>query len=893
MPSLPPGRVTLKLRITRRHCLLCACLLGIALSAAHSATASPPASRTTIAPAAVTVTGQVEDRTGAIIPGARVALRRANGTIVASTVTDSAGTFRLSQPPPGEYKLAIVVAGFTPVTRALRIDAMPVPPLTLMLDLASVSTSVNVNAGTEIDPAAPDRNGDAAVISADEMKSIPVFDGDIVATLSALLDAGASGEGGPTLIVDGVEMKSLGVAASAIDRVSINQDPYSALYHNPGRGQVEIVTKSTADSFHGSASITYRNAALNASNYFSPVKPPDRRLIFEGFLTGPIRPLHNTAFLFSLTRAQDDTANTVAATIVDPAQPASPTGIVFTQNVPTPTRATRLTMKVNRQYNDHHSGFINYRYLGSRNTDRNVGGLTLPSAGQVTDNYDQDITYHDDLILGANRLNQFNLLFEHNIDTDTSDQQAPALVVQGAFTGGGAQADTLQTENNPNLQDVFSWTPHWQHGTHQLKFGVQLPNMGRRILEDHTNRLGTYTFASLAAYQAGTPLTFSVQQGQSRFLTYYLQPSAFFQDLYQATPRLSISAGLRYDWQNTLPGTVDGVQPRLSLAYLLDKPHAMVLRVGGGIYIRRVGVNIGRQLVQYEHAAERSLLLTSVPCYPCNPATFAAQPPSLFQFEPNVHAPEQGYFGASLERQMLKKASLTLTYNGYRGWHALRSIDVNAPLPPFTSAVRPNAAYAQVLQLGSGGYQKSDSAIVNFRGRVGPAFSGFLQYTYSHSDSNTTYSTFIPQNQYRPNDEWSRADNDQRHRLALFGTFLPDKPLNLGLGFFEDSAGPYTETTGTDDFHTGLVNARPAGVPRNSLDGGDYTDLQLRLGYTRKLHPNLKDLSPAIALSLSSFNTLNHPSFGNYVGVVTSPRFMQPTTASAPRQLQFAVSYTF
>ena len=125
---------------------------------------------------------------------------------------------------------------------------------------------------------------------------------------------------------------------------------------------------------------------------------------------------------------------------------------------------------------------------------------------------------------------------------------------------------------------------------------------------------------------------------------------------------------------------MDAVQPKLALAYLLEKDHALVIRAGGGEYMRRVGVNVGQQLARYQYAAERSLLITSDLCYPitnCN--SLAAQPPNLFNFVPNIKAPMQGYFGVSVERELTKKSTVTIGYEGYRGWHALQSIDVNAP----------------------------------------------------------------------------------------------------------------------------------------------------------------------------------------------------------------------
>ena len=766
--------------------------------------------------------------------------------------------------------------------------------MTLILKPAIVATSVDVSADT-LDMAAPDNNQDAASISAEDIKSLPVLDGDIVATLSAFLDAGATGEGGATLIVDGVEMKTAGVAPSAIERVSINQDPYSAQYRQPGRGQVEIVTKNTADKFHGSANFSIRDHIFDAKDRFATVKPPNQRLLFEGYLTGPIRHFRNTTFLLSSLVQRQNTYNQVtASTGTDPITllPIAP------GNVLAPYRNYNLTMKVARQISDHHSAYLLYRFFDTSRGNRGTGGLSLATAGYTTYRFDMDLTFHDDLAFAPNKFNSFSILFERNADRQVSTLQAPSIIVQGAFNGGGAQADEFQTENNPNISDIVSWSVGGSsHSVHQLKFGLQFPNLGRRVLEDFSNRQGTYTFASLAAYQANTPLSFSLQQGQSRFLTHFDQPSAFFLDQIQVTSRLTVTPGVRYDFQNALPNTKDAILPRLSFAYLLDKQHAMVIRTGGGLYMRRVGVNLSQQLARYEHAAERSLLITTGICYPNFNAPgcplLPSQPPSLYVDAPNLKAPFQGFFGLSIEREITKNSTLTIGYQGYRGWHGLQSVDINAPLPPFVSYARPNPNFAQILEQRSGGIQRSDALNVSFKGRIRDIFAGYLQYTFGHADSNTEWSTFTPQNQYKPNDEWSRTNNDQRHRANLIGTFFPDKPLTLGLGFYAYSAMPYTITTGADDYKTGLANSRPAGIPRNSLNGGNYQDLQVRLNYIRKLRPNLKDASPTITFSASTFNTLNRTNYEDYVGVITSPHFKQPTSDSNPRRLQFGVTYNF
>ena len=829
------------------------------------------------------ISGVVADSTGAIIPNARVELTRRDGTLVVAGNTDSAGHFQIAAPGrAGEFRLVVTLTGFEPVVRPITVGAAALTPLNLVMNPANVATSVDVNASSSVELASPENNADAASVSAADIKSLPVLDGDIVTALEAFLDAGATGEAGASLVVDGVEVSQLGMAPSAIERVSINQNPYSAQYRQPGRGQVEIVTKQAAEKFHGSFTYSVRDQKFNGTNYFATNKPQDNKQTFDGFLTGPVRPLRDTGFLLSILRQQRNADQEVDAL-------GAPAGEAATANVPSPFRSTNLSMKVAHQINDHHSMYLLYRFYDNNQPNSNVGGLTLASAGYTYYYFGNDITFHDDDAFASNKLNQFNVLFERNSDRFVSAQQTPSIIVQGAFNGGGAQNDQLQTENNPNVSDIVSWTLR----KHDLKFGVQLPNLGRRVLEDNTNRQGTYTYANLAAYAQNQPSTFSLQQGQTRFLTHYDQPGAFIQDQIQMTPKLTVTPGVRYDFQNALPGTMDAIQPKLALAYVLDKDHGLVVRTGGGIYMRRVGVNVGQQLARYQYAAERSLLLTAGVTYPESGTTALSSPPSLFNFVPGIKAPMQGYFGLSVEREIFKKATVTLGYEGYRGWHALQSIDINAPLPPFTSAARPNPEFSQVLQLHSGGIQRSDAMIASYRGRLGPYFSGFAQYTWQHARADTEFSTFTPQNQYAPNDEYGRTNNDQRQRLNLFGTIFPDKPLNMGVGFYAYTPQPYTELTGTDDYHTGLFNARPAGVPRNSLNGGGYQDLQLRLGYTHKLRPKLKDASPTLALSLASFNTLNRVNFEDYVGVVTSPDFMRPTAANSPRRMMLSVGYTF
>ena len=140
------------------------------------------------------------------------------------------------------------------------------------------------------------------VMSTEELKSMPIFDDDYVTAMGSFLDPGQGMTGGTGLMVDGVEANRALVSPSAVEEVHINQDPYSAQYYRPGRGQMEIVTKQAADAYHGQLNFMFRDAAMNAQQDFAPNKPAEQRRIYEGSVTGPL--WHAKKSSFSRSRCQ-------------------------------------------------------------------------------------------------------------------------------------------------------------------------------------------------------------------------------------------------------------------------------------------------------------------------------------------------------------------------------------------------------------------------------------------------------------------------------------------------------------------------------------------------------------------------------------------------------------
>jgi hypothetical protein len=151
----------------------------------------------------------------------------------------------------------------------------------------------------------------------------------------------------------------------------------------------------------------------------------------------------------------------------------------------------------------------------------------------------------------------------------------------------------------------------------------------------------------------------------------------------------------------------------------------------------------------------------------------------------------------------------------------------------------------------------------------------------------------MPPNGYDLSQEYARADFDQRHRFDLLGTINAGSLFTVGASIALYSGRPYSITTGRDDFNTGVANARPAGVPRNSLVGPDYEELDLRLSHDLSLNRAGKSGNPIMTFGIDVFNVLNRVNDVAYIGTLTSPFFGQAVTAQPPRRLQLSVRTRF
>jgi hypothetical protein len=268
------------------------------------------------------------------------------------------------------------------------------------------------------------------------------------------------------------------------------------------------------------------------------------------------------------------------------------------------------------------------------------------------------------------------------------------------------------------------------------------------------------------------------------------------------------------------------------------------------------------------------------------------------ELKTNAKTPYQIQYGLSIERQLGEKATAIVSVYSARGIDEFRSVDVNAPAITITNGditvgARPNPNFSRIRQMQPEGFWQGDGMDISYRGRFNKYFTGFGRYTWSHYEANTGGIGWYPQNQYDPNDEWSNAGWDRRHRVGMYAMFNPESVLNLSAGVFANTGTPWTELTGTDAYGDDLFNTRPEGVERNTETNPSYVDMDLRWGHDFAFTSNKDEDAPKLGFSAGAFNLLNHVNGGGIDQVVNTSSFGEITSAAPPRRIQLGMRFEF
>jgi Carboxypeptidase regulatory-like domain len=281
------------------------------------------------------IVGQVTDATDAALPGATVTVTNRDTGLKRTSRTDDAGRFDFPQLLPGTYSVGATAPGFAP-RQIENVFAGLGQRQTADLKLQIARAKQMIEVTSEAPILNPGNANTSTTLNAPALENLPNPGGDLTYPLQfaagALINTAGNGNdfvggtngygnvefnGLPALsngyIVDGLETNdpltnlnsglstNLVLGLNSISEVTVNTLSYSVDQGRYGASQVNYVTKSGANQFHGNLYELWNGSLLNASDYFAnsssqTVKPRSTVNHFGGSLGGPI--VHDKLFFF-------------------------------------------------------------------------------------------------------------------------------------------------------------------------------------------------------------------------------------------------------------------------------------------------------------------------------------------------------------------------------------------------------------------------------------------------------------------------------------------------------------------------------------------------------------------------------------------------------------------
>src|SRR5262245_32086779 len=243
-----------------------------------------------------TISGAVQDTTGAILPGVDVTLTNVGTKITRQAVTNEAGLYTFPNVPVGEYQVTAMLSGFKPITKSgVQVNAGLNIRVDVALEVGAISETIQVQAATTL----VDTSVIGRTVRAEQIAETPlsgrrasqvaqlapgVVGGNMGGSVPTGVGTFATGvtsiNGGPAdefmTTVDGapsIRVRAAGgfmMGAQNFDTVAEVQvltTNYQAEYGRSSAGQLRLVTKSGTQNFRGNVFWSAQNDALDANSW--------------------------------------------------------------------------------------------------------------------------------------------------------------------------------------------------------------------------------------------------------------------------------------------------------------------------------------------------------------------------------------------------------------------------------------------------------------------------------------------------------------------------------------------------------------------------------------------------------------------------------------------------
>jgi hypothetical protein len=876
-----------------------------------------------------TLTGTVTDPRGAVVRGASVTAKAVASGLSYTARTNSAGVYIISSLPIGDYIETVTSAGFQTVEfERFALQIGETREMNTALSMSTVDTVVKVS--TEEDDLDRVSSEVGGVVQGAQLNELPMNGRSferLEATVPGAIDAAGSTQDQIRFAglsqedngfhMDGVDASGINhqfekldmrlqIPVEAIAQFKASSAAYSADQGGTAGGQIEIVTKSGGDKFHGSVWEYVRNNIFDATPWNSKGLPELRLNNFGANLGGPI--IRNKFFFFAnweayrqilaqqttglvptaayraATIAKSPALTTIMNSFVNSGTPtADPNALSFTGNGRNPVQEdagmVRLDYKLSSRTN------IFGRYSTDHFVTTAPNGIEVTSSGQLSSLFNTLTAPNAVIDVNHNFTPSIftDLRFGYNRDefSEGGDQSLPYNVAVTGFT-------TLTT---PPTDDRFDTAysvvddTTFIKGNNVFKGGLRI----RRIQENkNTPKIPviTATYLSEANFQDNQMDSYAYQGLSNMTGQRQTEYGAYFMDTIKLKQNLLLTVGLRYDFWSvdhdvlgrgvvvdpgTCPNLVcpsnsawyfpdrDNVAPRVSISWSPAMFHnRTVISGGGGIFygegqFGHLGAAVGNIPQRF------TLLQTSTPglSFPIDPFLGAASYSASYTAQDrNRHDAQISEWTMSIQQQLATGTSMTASYIGSIGRDLWSNLIANGINPG--TGVRPYTNFSTFTwdrTQGTSTYNALELGVHRDL-RTGLLISANYQLSHAIDDDSVGGAEAItPQNQSCIRCERASSQFDMRHYFTSSAIWRV--PVGRGHALL-GNAGPVLNTL-IGGWQMAGVGSIRGGLPLNVLLSRSATALPDQINSNQR--PNRVPGVPLYPANRTTHQWLNSAAF--------------------------------
>ncbi len=658
------------------------------------------------------------------------------------------------------------------------------------------------------------------------------------------------------------------INSDAIAEVSTTKGIAPASVSGSMSGNVNLITKSGGNQFHGTLLEINSTAFLNGRNQFLATRPGYTFNQFGGSLGGRI--IKDKLFFFMNAQAVKLTSfAALSGTVPTPSYTAQ-----ILAAAPQYAKILGFFPLPNQPYT---STATTAQFIGTgslvQNDDNGVGRLDyyLSSKDLVTLRYSRSRPYKDaprflpvDPRISTGHNDSVNAQFTHSEPdwTYVTRFGYNRIYIDRLDAGFGANLDQITFGFNSQGAEAFTKrggtitfeeTVAKNIGRHSIQMGAIVQRWTAGRTDDNTQ---TFAYSTLADLLADIPSSITLNFPHPDFQLHMFQFGGFVQDDFRVNSNLTINMGIRYDYF-TVPKERDGLvfnrapsalgpgfgdfrpshsmynadypnfAPRIGFAYTFGSDRKTVLRGGSGIFFNPhtmfggpVEEVLAGATLPFRITLSRAQALALGINYPVTDrnavlqkitgGTGAAQPNT--SIDPNFRNPYSIQWNLTIERQLAKGTVLEVGYVGNRGVH-LNMVRMEN-LPDRLTGISPMPTWGSFRY-----YDGSDASSYN-------ALQTSIKKQYSHGLSVGAYYTYASNTSYGDDDlQLNAVPQDNNNLRADHGPTPFDIRHNFSANYLYDipvSSWTHWKSRGaklvTDGWQFSGIFSANSGLPVNITD---------------------------------------------------------------------------